>query len=151
VLRVASALPEFACSVDDLDADPWLFNVANGTLDLRTMELRDHDPADRITKVARAAYDGNSPGDVFPRFITQVLPDEQVRGYLQRVTGVSLLGKVAEHILPILTGTGANGKGTWYSAMLWAFGDYGGPADPVSSTPATAHTQPGRWNYSAAE
>lgn len=96
------------------------------------MERRDHDPADRITKVARAAYDENAPGDVFPRFIAQALPDEQVRGYLQRVAGVSLRGKVAEHILPILTGTGANGNGngTWYSALLWAFGDYGGPADP---------------------
>lgn len=130
VLRVAAALPEFACSVDDLDADPYLLNVANGTLDLRTMELREHDPADRITKVTRGAYDPDAPADVWPRFIAQVLPDELVRAYLQRVTGVSLLGKVVEHILPIMTGVGANGKGTTYGAVLWTLGDYGAPADP---------------------
>jgi putative DNA primase/helicase len=130
VLRVAAALDGFACTVDDLDADPWLLNVANGTLDLRTMELRDHDPADRITKKTRGAYDPDAPAEVWPRFIGRVLPDEQVRAYLQRVAGVSLLGKVAEHILPILTGTGANGKGVWYTAMLWALGDYAAPADP---------------------
>ena len=40
------------------------------------------------------------------------------------------LGKVAEHILPILTGTGANGKGTFYKAMLWALGDHGSTVEP---------------------
>ena len=56
ILTEAAALEVFSVEVGDLDADPWLFNCANGTLDLRTMELRDHDPADRITKVANAAY-----------------------------------------------------------------------------------------------
>ena len=40
----------------DLDADPWLLNCANGTLDLHTIALRAHNPADRITKVTHAAY-----------------------------------------------------------------------------------------------
>lgn len=128
VLGVASAL--LAATVKDLDVDPYLLNVANGTLDLRTMKLRDHNPRDRITKISRAAYDPTAPAIAWPRFIAQVLPDEQVRAYLQRVAGLSLLGRVAEHILPILTGTGANGKGTWYGAMLYALGDYAAPADP---------------------
>jgi putative DNA primase/helicase len=130
VLGIAAAL--LSATVGDLDADPYLANFANGTFDMRTGELRDHDPRDRITKVTRGAYDPNAPAHAiaWARFINQVLPDEQVRGYLQRVAGLSLLGKVAEHILPILTGTGANGKGTWYGAMLFALGDYAAPADP---------------------
>lgn len=128
VLGVASAL--LAATVADLDPDPYLLNVANGTYDLRTGELRGHDPRDLITKVTRAAYDPAAPGAAWPRFINQVLPDEDVRAYLQRVTGLSALGRVADHILPILTGTGANGKGTWYGAVLFAFGDYAAPADP---------------------
>ncbi|OHU65874.1 phage/plasmid primase, P4 family [Mycobacteroides chelonae] len=128
ILAIASAL--LAATVADLDADPYLLNLANGTYDLRTGELRNHDPRDRITKVTRGAYDPAAPATAWPQFIGQVLPDEQVRAYLQRVAGLSLLGKVAEHILPILTGTGANGKGTWYGAMLYALGDYAAPADP---------------------
>ncbi len=128
VLGIAAAL--LAATVADLDADPYLLNVANGTLDLRTMQVREHDPRDRITKVTRGAYDPTAPAVAWPRFIGQVLPGEQVRAYLQRVAGLSLLGKVAEHVLPILTGTGANGKGTWYGAMLFALGDYAAPADP---------------------
>ncbi|MED5812932.1 phage/plasmid primase, P4 family [Mycolicibacterium sp. 050232] len=130
VLGVAAALTPFATTVRDLDPDPYLLNVANGTLDLRTMELAAHNPADRITKVTRAAYTTDtSPGD-WHRFLTTVLPNEPVRTYLQRVTGLSLCGKVIEHILAILTGTGANGKGTFYNAVLHALGDYGEAAEP---------------------
>ncbi|GFG65420.1 hypothetical protein MKUB_29100 [Mycobacterium kubicae] len=56
VLEIAAALTVFAATVRDLDADPYLLNTANGTLDLRTQELRPHNPADRITKVCRGAY-----------------------------------------------------------------------------------------------
>ena len=129
ILKLAQAIPEFATTVDDLDIDPYLFNFANGTLDLRTLELRKHDPADRITKVARAAYDpeGNRHGvDSVPR---EMLPNKEIRQYLQRLVGVALLGKVVEHNLSILTGEGSNGKGTLYLALCFAFGDYAGMAN----------------------
>ena len=132
VLAIASALDEFAATTDDLDADPYLLNIDNGTLDLRTMELRDHDPRDHITKITRGAYwpGEDTIGPSWSTFLNRVLPDGQVCGYLQRATGLALLGKVTEHILPILKGTGANGKGTWYGAVLHALGDYAAPAEP---------------------
>lgn len=37
----------------DLDRDPWLFNATNGTIDLRTGDIRDHDRADFITQIDR--------------------------------------------------------------------------------------------------
>ena len=79
MLTIAGALPEFAATVRDLDADPYLLNVANGTLDLRTMDLRKHDAADRITKVTRGAYDSQAPAPSWSAFLTRVLPDEWVR------------------------------------------------------------------------
>lgn len=130
VLDIAAALPEFAATVRDLDADPYLLNTAAGTLDLRTMELRGHDPGDRITKVTRAAYDPEAPGSTWDRHLTRVLPGVEVRGYLQRLTGVALVGKVLEHVLGILTGTGANGKTVFINALAWALGDYASTAEP---------------------
>ncbi len=130
VLSIAAALPEFAATVRDLDVDPYLLNVANGTLDLRTFELRPHDPTDRITKVTRGAYRPEVVSTVWEEFIAAVLPDVEVRGFLQRLFGVGLLGKVVEHVLAIQTGTGANGKGTSYKAQLWALGDYAATAEP---------------------
>lgn len=129
VLDLAAALDAFAATVSDLDADPYLLNVANGTLDLRTMELLPHNPADRLTKVTRAAHVDTDNGQ-WHQFLTTVLPDETVRAYVQRHLGVALLGKVTEHVLSIWTGTGANGKSTAVNALCWALGDYASTAEP---------------------
>lgn len=129
VLDLAAALEPFSAAVADMDADPHLLNVANGTLDLRTLELRPHDPADRLTMVTRAAWQPDTPAGEWETFLQRVLPDPEVRGYFQRLAGLALLGRVEEHIFTIATGTGANGKGTSYNALLHALGDYGHAAE----------------------
>lgn len=130
VLRIASALPELRAGTDELDADPYLFNCCNGTLDLRTRELRPHDPADRITRVCRGAYDPNANPAMWETFLETILPERAEREYLQRVIGQSVFGAVREHLFPVLTGTGANGKGTAYGAIAHALGDYATVIDP---------------------
>ena len=69
-------------------------------------------------------------GTEWTAFLQRVLPDESVREYLQRIIGVALLGKVIEHVLAILIGTGRNGKSTFYEAVCHALGDYAHAADP---------------------
>lgn len=130
VLDIGSALPAFAVTVTDLDPDPYVINCANGTLDLHTRELRPHDPADRITKVTGAAYDPNAAGPTWQAFLDRVLPETDVQTFLQRYVGVALAGRVLEHVLAILTGTGRNGKGVFYGAVASALGDYAGSAEP---------------------
>lgn len=130
VLEVAAALEPMVATVRDLDADPYLLNCSNGTVNLRTGRLWPHDPADRITKVAAGSFDPEARGEVWPVFLERVLPDREVREYVQRLAGVGLLGKVIEHVLAILTGTGANGKSTFVSALSAAMGDYAGTAEP---------------------
>lgn len=140
ILTIAASLPAFATDVSKLDADPYVINTPSGTLDLRNDELRPHDPSDRITKITRGAYrqELTSPG--WDGFLDRVLPDDQVRGFLQRVAGLGLLGVVLEHVLPILTGTGANGKGTFDRAFGHALGSYAITAEPDLLMPrAGAH------------
>jgi putative DNA primase/helicase len=129
ILSIASVLPEMAVGADEIDVDPYLLNCANGTLDLRTMELKDHDSSDRLTKVTRAAYDPAADQSQWLAFLERVLPDDNVRHFLQRYIGVALLGIVREHVLPIATGVGANGKSTFINGMLYALGDYGHEAE----------------------
>jgi phage/plasmid-associated DNA primase len=45
-------------AIDDrnLDSDPWLLNVSNGTVDLRTGELNEHDSRDFLTKLAPVEF-----------------------------------------------------------------------------------------------
>lgn len=130
VLEIAASLPEIRVEVEELDADPHLLNCANGTYDLRELELRPHNADDLLTKITEAAYDENAKSTVWEAFLERVLPDEDVRDYLQRLAGVALLGTANEHVLPLLTGQGRNGKGVWYMAMLYMLGDYGYAANP---------------------
>jgi putative DNA primase/helicase len=141
-LTLAGTEPELAVSPDQLDADPFVLNCANGTLDLHTMRLRDHDPADLITKATRAAYRPGASGPEFTRFLERVQPDQGMRGYLGRLLGHGLEGRVTEHVLAIFHGTGRNGKGTLTGAVKSALGDYADAADPDLLTARTFDAHP---------
>lgn len=141
-LTLASTEDKIAVTPDLLDADPYLLNCANGTLDLRTGELREHDPADLLTKSTGAAYDPDANGATFTAFLERVQPDEAMRSYLARLFGHALEGRITEHVLPICFGEGANGKGTFITAVLRALGDYGDAADPELLTARSFSAHP---------
>jgi len=130
VLSIAAALAVFAVTARDLDASPYLLNVSNGTLNLKTMILQPHSANDRISKICRGAYRPEVTAVNWERFLGQVLPDIEVRRFLQQVVGIGLLGAVREHILPILTGTGANGKSVFDKGIRYGLGDYAIAAEP---------------------
>lgn len=130
MLKLASALPPISASHKSLDADPALFNTPDGTIDLRTGHIRPNDRADMITKVSGAVISGEHD-DEWGQFIGRILPDQDVRAFVQRLFGYSMLGEVREHVMPIFTGTGANGKGTLRDAIAHAFGDYSIEVDPA--------------------
>lgn len=115
---------------DDLDADPYLFNVQNGTLDLRTGTLRPADPRDHLTKMAGTHYDHTATCPRFEQFLATILPDPDVRAFVQELVGYSLTGCVGEQILVFGHGTGANGKSTLLNVLLELMGEYGRPAEP---------------------
>ena len=131
LLSIAAALPEFSVTVEQLDANPYYLNVTNGTFDLFSQELRRHDPRDRITSVTRGAHRPDERGSgEWERFLESIMPDPDERAFLQRVVGQGLVGAVGEHIFPVLTGTGSNGKSTFYEALVAALGSYAIVIDP---------------------
>ncbi|PLS86750.1 MAG: hypothetical protein CYG60_05595 [Actinobacteria bacterium] len=124
------AKPDVPVKPDQLDRDPWRLNVKNGTLDLETGELREHRREDLITKLAPVAYDPNTKAPTWEATLARVMPDPEVRAYFKRLVGYALTGDVSEHVLPVLYGTGANGKSTVLNTLLAALGDYGMQAPP---------------------
>ena len=116
---------------EQLDADPWLFNVLNGTIDLRTGKLREHRQEDSITKIAPIKFDPDAPAKRFYSFLREIMGDNQdlVR-FIQRAVGYSLTGTTDEHVLLFLYGLGANGKSTLLNVLLDVFGDYGKQSEP---------------------
>jgi putative DNA primase/helicase len=116
---------------DELDSDPWLLNVVNGTVNLRTGDLLNHRKSDLITKVAPVKYDRLAKAPIFEDFLNQIMDgDQDLIAYLQRAVGIALVGKVEEHVLFFLHGLGANGKSTFLSALVYVMGDYAKQAEP---------------------
>lgn len=122
---LAQSLPTLAVRPDDLDADPWLFNLESGTITLRTGDHRPHDRADLITKVAPVRYDASATCPTFLRFLERVIPNADTRGFLQRFAGYSLTGNTREDAMAILYGGGRNGKTTFVEVLRDLLGDYG--------------------------
>ena len=92
--------------------------------------LREHDPNDRITKIAPVNYDPGAKGPAWEAHLRRFLPNENVRRQVQRDLGVSLVGVTLEEMLPIWYGTGANGKSTTARVIQRVLGDYAGVAAP---------------------
>ncbi|QWA26635.1 hypothetical protein KJK32_45435 (plasmid) [Streptomyces sp. JCM17656] len=123
MLKIASAKKPISVASRALDAHPYLFNTPQGTVDLLEGSIREAQREDLITKVANGSVTDARSAE-FEKFLERILPDEEVRSFVQRLIGYAMLGKVTEHVMPIFTGTGANGKGTLRDAVLHAFGDY---------------------------
>lgn len=131
MVSLARTEKDVSIRAERLDADPWTFNVQNGTIDLRTGELREHDPADLITKLAPVEFEPDAVAEGWQTFLSEVMGGRQdmVR-FLQRAVGYSMTGDVDEHVLLFLYGKGANGKTTFLNALLNMFGEYGRQSEP---------------------
>ncbi len=118
------AKSEIPVAPDELDADPWLLNAPNGTVDLRSGELHPHHREDLITKMAGAEYDQYAAAPIWAAFLERVLPSEELRAFVQRAAGYSATGDTSEQCMIINHGPGANGKSTYQEIVSAALGEY---------------------------
>lgn len=118
---------KLAIHKQDLDAHAWLFNVANGTIDLRTGELRPHDRTDLLTQLSPIEYDPEAKAPNWEALLDNAMrQDASMVLYLQRLIGYTLTGTTRDHILVFHYGhTGSNGKSTFLSALRDLMGEYG--------------------------
>ena len=128
-LTAARSDPRLIVRRKDLDADPWLFNCKNGTLDLRTGTLKMHNRDDFLTKMCPVVYDAEAPQDEWMAFLERVVPDKATRAFLCRAVGYSLTGDTGEEKLFFISGPAATGKSTFLDAIRTAIGEYSAVAD----------------------
>lgn len=114
---------------EHLDSSPYLFACGNGVVDLRTGELRDESPEDLLTKRSEAEYDEDATSALFDKFLEQMVPDEDVRRFLQLACGYTLTGSIEEHKFFYIYGRPATGKSTFLSAFGQIMGTYSRTAD----------------------
>lgn len=111
---------------EELDSNPWLLNCQNGTLDLRTGELKPHRREDLITKIIPCAYNPRATCPRWLEFLELIQNgDAEKIAYLQRCVGYSLTGDVSERVLFLAWGSGQNGKSTFLETIALLAGEYG--------------------------
>lgn len=126
---LALAQAELAITPDQLDADPWVINCPNGTLELRTGHLRPHRREDFLTKLTAAPYQPDARHPVWDSFLEGALPDDEAREYAQRFAGYCLTGSTREEIFVFCRGPAGGGKSTFIEGLRRTWGDYAMAAD----------------------
>jgi len=122
VLSMASTDPRIVATSNSFDAHPHLLGSGDTVTDLRDGTIRPAEAADMISKTA-GTKPGTEGAQLWQEFLHQIL-DEPTARFLQRLFGLSLYGRVREHVLIFLFGTGANGKTTFMDALRHAAGQY---------------------------
>lgn len=122
---LSQAEPHLAADADDLDKDPLLLNCRNGTVDLRTGEVRPHAQADLLTKLCGANYDLAAECPIWLRFLLEIFDgDTELVAFMQRAIGYSLTGLTSEQVIFILHGSGSNGKSVLIETIAAVLADY---------------------------
>lgn len=130
MLRLAESDPRVTLSASSLDRSEWLLNLPNGTLDLRSGDLREHRPRDLLTKLAGAEYKPFASCNRWLEFLDEVFrPHPDVIQFLQRAIGYTLTGDTREHCVFVLVGSGRNGKSTLLHVLQELLADYSGIAE----------------------
>ena len=111
MVKMARGITGIPIDASELDANPWLLNFKNGSVDLRTGELRAADRDDLLTMTTGFDFD---PDALCPRiddFLNWVTCGRKDLGAeIRRVLGYTITGSTAERTMLILYGTGSNGS-----------------------------------------
>lgn len=122
------ARPMLEVEQRNLDADEFMLNTPTLTYDLRqgTKFPMEHRPEHFITK--QTTVDPSSDGaDIWAAALdTFFLKDTDLIDYVQRMVGLSAIGKVYVEALIIAYGEGRNGKSTFWNVIARVLGTYSG-------------------------
>ena len=105
----------------------FLFNLNNGTYDLKQSRIRNHEPKDLITAKTSFNFDPDVNCPEWIKFIDQVTNQNiDLQKYIQKLCGYCLIGERNEQIIVFIVGPGANGKSVFINTLSHVFGDYAG-------------------------
>lgn len=128
ISALQAAKPMLEIKVTDLDQDEFLLNTPGATYDLRKGLAggQAHDSKDFITKQTTV-----SPGDEGKKIWKDALNtffcnDQELIDYVQKIVGLSAIGKVYLEALIIAYGEGRNGKSTFWNSISRVLGSYSG-------------------------
>jgi len=124
-LALAKAQLGLIARPGDFDGDPWLLNCHNGTLDLRTGELREHRREDMLLEQTACEYHADARSEDWNRVLRDSFESApELVEYLQKVFGYALTGDTSEEKFFFFFGKSGAGKGTILESFGGMLGSY---------------------------
>jgi len=138
---IAGTDPEVLVNAVDLDSDVNNLCTPSGIVNLRTGELRPANKSTDLNTRQTTCHMGAIPTPLWSKFLSEVIEDEDRISYVQELLGAALFGDSRFHVLPVLVGTGANGKSTILDVVSKILGDYAAtmPENFLLETGSSAH------------
>lgn len=132
-LTALKGFPGFTHEYENFDQATFLLNCHNGTLDLKTGELRPPDRNDHLTKILPVEYHPEASCPAWDLFLDQIMEgDSEMVQYLQTLAGYALTGNTGERCFFTLYGSGANGKSTFLETIKTLLDDYSKTVDFIT-------------------
>ncbi|MEV7797479.1 phage/plasmid primase, P4 family [Microbacterium foliorum] len=122
LIRLSQSEPGVTASPADFDRDHDVLNVANGVVNLRSGEFREHRIEDMLHRMSPVEYDADAMCPGFDKFLARVQPDPEMRSFLQRAAGYSATGHTTEHRFLMPYSDGRSGKSTFGGLLFAVFG-----------------------------
>ncbi|MFF3086354.1 phage/plasmid primase, P4 family [Streptomyces nojiriensis] len=122
LLTELRSVPTVHVDASAFDDRPELLSFKNGTVDLRTGQLKPHDQSDMLTYALDIDYRPQATCPRWEQFLTEIFPDNpDLPAYIQRLIGYGITGSTAEQSFAVLWGKGANGKSVLTDVLTHVF------------------------------
>lgn len=130
---LAIAAPGMTIKDRDLDTQPYLLNCLNGTLNLKTMEFREHQIEDYISKITGVKYDKEATCPRWVEHFKTIFDNEETLiKNIQEVLGYSLFLGNPDAVFLVFYGSGRNGKSVTIETLHHVLGSYSVSVSPSS-------------------
>lgn len=110
---------------DDFDKDPYVFNAANGVINLRTGELIGQRRENMLSKISPVECADRAECPLWLNFLNTVFcGDKELIHFIQKAVGYTLTGDTSEQCFFTLKADGSNGKSTFQTPIRYICGEY---------------------------
>lgn len=124
MLEEAMSRPALRVREENLDERATDLVVRNGTVDLRTGELRPSVMTDLNSRCCNVAYHPNAKSKLLDHFLDTFLPDELDQRCIWAILGRALMGHNQARLFPIIWGDSTSGKSQLVAALDRILGTY---------------------------
>ena len=130
IQRVVHLTKQFLPGVPSLDAEGCPIFTGESVIEIRTGAVKPSSPDRGNRSSIAVAYDPDAVCPSWLKFLEEIIPDESVRSFAQKVMGYCLTYETSAQYIFIALGSGANGKSVFLETIKEILGKQAGALPP---------------------